>query len=135
MAKRHRIVLAKMGLDCHDTGIVIVAQLLRDHGYEVIYLGLHNNADAVVRAAMQEDADAIGVSFLSGQHMTQMRLLLDAMRRQELDIPVFCGGVIPREDAAELQQQGVAEVFFPGTLGPAVLDGIDRALRRTDRAA
>ena len=130
MTKRHRVVLAKMGLDCHDTGIVIVAQLLRDHGFEVIYLGLHNSADAVVKAALQENADAIGISFLSGQHMTQVRLLLEAMTRQRLQIPVFCGGVVPREDAAELQQMGVAEVFFPGTLGPEVVERVTQVLDR-----
>jgi methylmalonyl-CoA mutase C-terminal domain/subunit len=135
MAKRHRIVLAKMGLDCHDTGIVIVAQLLRDHGYEVVYLGLHNTADTVVRAALQENADAIGISFLSGQHMTQARLLLQALQQQELDIPVLCGGVIPREDAATLASLGVAEVFFPGTLGADVIQRFDRAVRRDGRAA
>lgn len=116
MARRKRIVLAKMGLDCHDTGIVIVAQLLRDRGYEVIYLGLHNSADQVVEAALQESADAIGISFLSGQHMTQMRRLFEVMRAATLDIPVFCGGVIPPDDAAELKQMGVAEVMSPGTL-------------------
>ncbi|HIJ63203.1 MAG TPA: methylmalonyl-CoA mutase [Rhodospirillaceae bacterium] len=130
MTKRHRIVLAKMGLDCHDTGIVIVAQLLRDHGFEVIYLGLHNSADAVVKAALQENADAIGISFLSGQHMTQVRLLIEAMARQRMQVPVFCGGVVPREDAAELQKMGVAEVFFPGTLGPEVVARVSGVLDR-----
>jgi len=129
MTKRHRVVLAKMGLDCHDTGIVIVAQLLRDHGFEVIYLGLHNSADAVVKAALQENADAIGISFLSGQHMTQVRLLIEALARQQLEIPVFCGGVVPREDAAELQKMGVTDVFFPGTLGPEVVERVTQALR------
>ena len=135
MGKRHRIVLAKMGLDCHDTGIVIVAQLLRDHGYEVVYLGLHNSADAVVSAAIQENADAIGISFLSGQHMTQMRLLLDTLARREVELPVLCGGVIPREDAAELSQLGVAEVFFPGTLGADVIERFDQVVQRGGRAA
>jgi len=135
MVKRHRVVLAKMGLDCHDTGIVIVAQLLRDHGYEVIYLGLHNSADSVVRAALQENADAIGISFLSGQHMTQVRLLLQALRQQDIDIPVLCGGVIPREDAAELSQLGVTDIFFPGTLGAEVVRRFDQAVQRDGRAA
>jgi methylmalonyl-CoA mutase C-terminal domain/subunit len=129
-----RILLAKMGLDSHDTGIVIVAELLRNAGYEVIYLGLHNDAKAVVRAAIQEDADAIGVSFLSGQHMTQMRLLLEAVRREEVAIPVFCGGVIPRDDAAELRAQGVAEVFFPGTPGPSIIERIGHVIKATETA-
>jgi methylmalonyl-CoA mutase C-terminal domain/subunit len=123
-----------MGLDSHDTGIVIVAELLRNAGYEVIYLGLHNDAKAVVHAAVQEDADAIGVSFLSGQHMTQMRLLLEAVRRAGVEIPVFCGGVIPRDDASQLRAQGVAEVFAPGTLGPAIVERIDRIIRTPETA-
>ena len=98
-----RILLAKMGLDSHDTGIVTVAEVLRDAGWEVIYLGLHNQADKVVRVASDEDVDVIGVSFLSGQHMTQARRLIDAMRDQGLSIPVVCGGVIPDEDAVELR--------------------------------
>lgn len=135
MGKRHRILLAKLGLDCHDTGIVIVAQLLRDHGYEVIYLGLHNSADAVAKAAIQENADAIGISFLSGQHMTQVRLLMEALARHKVGVPVLCGGVVPRDDAEALTGMGVAEVFFPGTLGPDVLARVARALGSQDRAA
>lgn len=111
-----RILLAKTGLDCHDTGIVTVAQALREAGYEVIYLGLHNAAREVVKAAIEEDVDGIGVSYLSGQHMTQMRRLLDAMREQGCRVPIFCGGVIPAEDAAQLRAMGVAAVVPPGTL-------------------
>jgi methylmalonyl-CoA mutase C-terminal domain/subunit len=111
-----RILLAKTGLDCHDTGIVTVAQALREAGYEVIYLGLHNAAREVVKAAIEEDVDGIGVSYLSGQHMTQMRRLLDAMREQGAHVPIFCGGVIPPEDAAQLRAMGVAAVVPPGTL-------------------
>jgi methylmalonyl-CoA mutase C-terminal domain/subunit len=111
-----RLLLAKTGLDCHDTGIVTVAQALREAGYEVIYLGLHNSAREVVKAAIEEDVDGIGVSYLSGQHMTQMRRLLDAMREQNCQIPIFCGGVIPADDAAELRAMGVAAVVPPGTL-------------------
>ncbi len=135
MGKHHRILLAKMGLDCHDTGIVIIAQLLRDHGYEVIYLGLHNSAEAVVRAALQENVDAVGISFLSGQHMTQMRLLMEALSRHQLDLPVLCGGVVPRDDADALAKLGVAEVFFPGTLGPDLIERVGRVLERQDHAA
>ena len=111
-----RLLLAKTGLDCHDTGIVTVAQKLREAGYEVVYLGLHNSVKDVIKAAIEEDADAIGVSYLSGQHMTQMRRLLDAMRAEDLRIPVICGGVIPAEDAAELRAMGVSAVITPGTL-------------------
>ena len=111
-----RVLLAKMGLDCHDTGIITVAHALREAGYEVIYLGLHNNARQVVKAAEEEAVDGIGVSFLSGQHMTQVKKLLETLRERELDLPVFCGGVIPADDAADLRAMGVAAVIAPGTL-------------------
>jgi methylmalonyl-CoA mutase C-terminal domain/subunit len=116
MGTRKRVLLAKMGLDCHDTGIVTVAQMMRENGYEVIYMGLHNYADAVVNTAIAEDVDLIGVSFLSGQHETQTRELLDAMRQAELNVPVMCGGIIPPDDAQELKRMGVADVIEPGTL-------------------
>ena len=127
---KKRILLAKMGLDCHDTGIVTVAHILRDAGYEVIYLGLHNFADKVVKVAMEEDVDAIGISFLSGQHMTQMRLLLEQMTRDGMKIPVFCGGVIPPDDAATLQSMGVAEVMSPGMLSAEVARRVNEVLER-----
>jgi methylmalonyl-CoA mutase C-terminal domain/subunit len=116
-----RLLLAKTGLDCHDTGIVTVAQALREAGYEVIYLGLHNSPRDVVKAAIEEDVDAIGVSYLSGQHMTQMRRLLDAMREQGCAVPIFCGGVIPADDAAALRTMGAAAVVPPGTLTDELL--------------
>jgi methylmalonyl-CoA mutase C-terminal domain/subunit len=127
MGDRRRLLLAKTGLDCHDTGIITVAQKLRDAGYEVIYLGLHNHADEVVKAAIEEGVDAIGVSYLSGQHMPQMRKLLQAMRKAELDVPVFCGGVIPRDDAAELKAMGVAAVIPPGTMTAEMLRIVEGA--------
>ena len=123
-----RILLAKMGLDCHDTGIITVAQKLREAGYEVIYLGLHNNADQVVKAAIEEGADAVGVSFLSGQHMTQMKKLIDKLAENELRVPVLCGGVIPEDDAQALKSIGVAEVIRPGTLSADFVAVFDRAL-------
>lgn len=123
-----RVLLAKMGLDCHDTGIVTVAEVLRNAGYEVVYLGLHNQAEQVVSAAIHEDVVAIGISFLSGQHQTQMRRLLETMTNAGLDIPVVCGGVIPRDDADELRAMGVADVFFPGTLSKDILRKFEVAL-------
>lgn len=119
-----------MGLDCHDTGIITVAHELREAGYEVIYLGLHNSADQVVKAAIEEGVDGIGVSFLSGQHMTQVRKLLDTMRSKQLNLPVFCGGVIPADDAVELKAVGVAAVIAPGTLTDELLAVIATALSR-----
>jgi methylmalonyl-CoA mutase C-terminal domain/subunit len=130
MAAKGRLLLAKTGLDCHDTGIVTVAQKLRDAGFEVIYLGLHNTAEQVVKAAIEEGVDAIGVSYLSGQHMPQMRKLLQAMRAADLQLPIFCGGVIPEEDARALKAMGVAEaeVIPPGTLTRDILAMVERAL-------
>jgi methylmalonyl-CoA mutase C-terminal domain/subunit len=132
-----RVLLAKTGLDCHDTGIVTVAQALREAGYEVIYLGLHNSPRDVVKAAIEEDVDGIGVSYLSGQHMTQMRRLLDALREQNCRVPIFCGGVIPADDATELRELGVAAVVPPGTLTDdllrivaAVLSGVPATIAR-----
>jgi methylmalonyl-CoA mutase, C-terminal domain len=130
-----RILLAKTGLDCHDTGIVTVAQKLREGGYEVIYLGLHNSTEEVVKAAIEEDVDAIGVSYLSGQHMTQMRRLLDAVHAEKVAVPVFCGGVIPPEDAAALKAMGVAAVIPPGTLTKELLQIVAGALDLSPPAA
>ena len=128
MTDRNRILLAKMGLDCHDTGIITVAQQLREGGFEVIYLGLHNSADQVAKAALEEDADLIGVSFLSGQHITQVRKLFDSLKAWKLEIPVVCGGVIPDDDAGELLGMGVREVIRPGALTEDVLSRVRRAL-------
>ena len=128
MSARARILLAKMGLDSHDTGIITVAQQLRENGFEVIYLGLHNSAGQVIKAAIEEDVDLIGVSFLSGQHMAQMRRLMDAVAEAGLEVPVVCGGVIPEDDAAALRDMGVAEVIRPGTLTSDILVLVNRAL-------
>lgn len=128
---KKRLLLAKTGLDCHDTGIITVAQVLREAGYEVVYLGLHNAVKDLVKAAIEEDVDGIGVSYLSGQHMTQMRRLLEAMKAGKLEVPVFCGGVIPQEDAKELRALGVAAVIPPGTLSQDLLGIVSRALDST----
>jgi methylmalonyl-CoA mutase C-terminal domain/subunit len=130
MARGKRILLAKMGLDCHDTGIVTVAQMLREAGFEVVYMGLHNDADEVIHAAIDEDTDLIGISFLSGQHESQVRRLLAAMKEADLDIPVVCGGVIPADDAQELIEMGVADVITPGALTAEVLERVGRVLER-----
>lgn len=127
MTEHKRILLAKMGLDCHDTGVVTVAHQLREAGYEVIYLGLHNQAELVAKAALEEDVDAIGVSFLSGQHMAQIRSLLSAMRKLGLELPVICGGVIPDDDKVALRKMGVAQVIGPGTLTKDILNLVNEA--------
>jgi methylmalonyl-CoA mutase C-terminal domain/subunit len=102
---------------------------LREAGYEVIYLGLHNSPADVVKAAIEESADGIGVSYLSGQHLTQVRKLIAAMQAAKLSLPLFCGGVIPQEDVAELQRLGVARVIAPGTLTADLLRQVDEALQ------
>ncbi|MCK0509059.1 cobalamin B12-binding domain-containing protein [Aromatoleum anaerobium] len=130
MSMHKRILLAKMGLDCHDTGIVTVANILRNAGHEVVYLGLHNFADRVVKTALEEDVDAIGISFLSGQHMTQMRRLIEQMQREGLRVPVFCGGVIPEDDVQALKDMGVADVLLPGLLSDEVAHRVDRLIAR-----
>ncbi len=113
--KRLRILVAKPGLDGHDRGAKIIARALRDGGFEVIYTGLHQTPEMIAEAAVQEDADAVGLSILSGAHMTLfpevMRLLKE---RGAGDVAVFGGGIIPDEDARKLKEMGVREVFTPG---------------------
>lgn len=110
-----RVIIAKPGLDGHDRGAKVVARALRDAGVEVIYTGLHQTAEQIVAAAIQEDADAIGLSILSGAHMTQFKRVLDLLReRDATDIVVFGGGIIPDADIDELEAMGVAKIFTPG---------------------
>jgi isobutyryl-CoA mutase small subunit len=112
---RLRIVVAKPGLDGHDRGAKIVARALRDAGHEVIYTGLHQTPEQIVETAIQEDADLIGLSVLSGAHMTLFRRLIELLRERDAsDIRVFGGGIIPDEDIPALQELGVAQVFTPG---------------------
>ncbi len=120
--RRLRILIAKPGLDGHDRGAKIIARLLRDAGYEVIYTGLHQTPEMIVEAAIQEDVDAIGLSILSGAHMTLFPDVLELLRQRGVgDIPVFGGGIIPNEDAAALKAMGVKEIFTPGTPGDDIL--------------
>ena len=114
--RKIRVVVAKPGLDGHDRGAKVVARALRDAGFEVIYTGLHQTPEQVVATAVQEDADAIGLSVLSGAHMYLFRRLLDLLREKGAeDIAVFGGGIIPPEDVAALKAMGVKELFGPGT--------------------
>ncbi len=111
-----RILMAKVGLDGHDRGVKVVAQALRDAGMEVIYSGLHNTSEQVVRAALQEDVDVIGVSILSGAHMTLLPKMRALMDEQGLDdVLLMAGGIIPDEDKAALRAQNVGGLFGPGT--------------------
>lgn len=114
--RKVKILTAKMGLDCHDTGIVTISNMLKNAGYEVIYLGLHNTAEKIVQAAIDEDVRVIGISFLSGQHMTQARKLMDAIRDQGEDFAVMVGGVIPKSDISRLEAMGIRKVFTPGAM-------------------
>ena len=116
MERTIRVVVAKVGLDGHDRGAKIIARALRDAGMEVIYTGLHQTPEQVVETAIQEDADAIGVSILSGAHMTLVPKILDGLRENEAeDIHVFVGGTIPKGDIPKLKERGVGEIFTPGT--------------------
>ncbi|MBX5470127.1 MAG: cobalamin B12-binding domain-containing protein [Thermoleophilaceae bacterium] len=114
--RRLRIVVAKPGLDGHDRGAKIVARALRDAGMEVIYTGLHQTPEQIVATAVQEDADAVGISILSGAHMTLVPRIVELLEREGAEhVLVTVGGTIPAEDVAELKARGVAEVFAPGT--------------------
>jgi methylmalonyl-CoA mutase C-terminal domain/subunit len=116
MARTIRVVVAKVGLDGHDRGAKIIARALRDAGMEVIYTGLHQTPEQVVEAAIQEDADAIGISILSGAHMTLVPRIIELLTDNEAeDILVFVGGTIPKGDIEKLKELGVGEVFTPGT--------------------
>jgi methylmalonyl-CoA mutase, C-terminal domain len=131
-----RVVIAKPGLDGHDRGAKVVARALRDAGVEVIYTGLHQTPEQIVAAALQEDADAIGLSVLSGAHMTQFRRVLELLaERQATDIVVFGGGIIPAADITELKQLGVAEIFTPGAPTTEIVSWVRSALGGEDTGA
>ena len=120
-----RVVIAKPGLDGHDRGAKVVARALRDAGVEVIYTGLHQTPEQIVSAAVQEDADAIGLSILSGAHMTQFSRVLELLReRDAADVTVFGGGIIPAADIAELERLGVARIFTPGASTSEIVDWV-----------
>jgi methylmalonyl-CoA mutase, C-terminal domain len=128
-----RVVIAKPGLDGHDRGAKVVARALRDAGVEVIYTGLHQTPEQIVAAALQEDADAIGLSVLSGAHMTQFSRVLELLKeRDAADIVVFGGGIIPDADIIELQQMGVARIFTPGATTTEIVDWVRSALGSTE---
>ncbi len=122
---RIRVVIAKPGLDGHDRGAKVVARALRDAGMEVIYTGLHQTPDQIVATAIQEDADVVGLSVLSGAHMTQFRRVIELLRERGADdIIVFGGGIIPEADIPELTSIGVAKIFTPGTSTQAIVDWV-----------
>jgi methylmalonyl-CoA mutase, C-terminal domain len=130
MAGAARVVVAKPGLDGHDRGVKIVARVLRDAGVEVIYTGLRQTPEMIVAAALQEDADAIGLSVLSGAHMTMFSRVLELLKENGAeDIRVFGGGIIPDEDIAELERLGVAKIFTPGAPTAEIAEWVKENVR------
>ena len=125
MAGKIRVVIAKPGLDGHDRGAKIIARALRDAGMEVIYTGLHQTPEQIVQTAIQEDADAIGLSVLSGAHMTLFARVIELLQeRDAADIVVFGGGIIPDADLPELTRLGVAKIFTPGASTAAIVEWV-----------
>jgi methylmalonyl-CoA mutase C-terminal domain/subunit len=123
VAGKIRVVIAKPGLDGHDRGAKIIARALRDAGMEVIYTGLHQTPEQIAETAIQEDADAVGISILSGAHMTLVPRILELLRAEGAeDVLVVVGGTIPADDVVALKQQGVAEVFTPGAPTSEIVD-------------
>jgi methylmalonyl-CoA mutase, C-terminal domain len=128
--KKIRVVVAKPGLDGHDRGAKIIARALRDAGMEVIYTGLHQTPEQIVETVIQEDADAVGLSILSGAHMTLVPRVLELLREQGADdVVVTLGGTIPSDDVKELKELGVAEVFTPGASTEQAVEFIRSAVR------
>jgi methylmalonyl-CoA mutase C-terminal domain/subunit len=127
--RKIRVVVAKPGLDGHDRGAKIIARALRDAGMEVIYTGLHQTPEQIVETVLQEDADAVGLSILSGAHMTLVPRVIELLRAQDAgDVVVTVGGTIPNQDIPQLKELGVAEVFTPGAPTQAIIDFIENAV-------
>lgn len=130
--RRLRILIAKPGLDGHDRGAKVVARMLRDAGMEVIYTGLRQTPAMIAEAALQEDVDAVGVSILSGAHLTLVPRILKLLQQQgQHDVPVLVGGIIPKDDVEALMQAGVAAVFGPGTSSEDIIPAFRSAVKRT----
>ncbi len=129
--RQPRILIAKPGLDGHDRGAKVIARALRDAGMEVIYTGLRQTPEMIVNAALQEDVDAIGLSILSGAHMTLLPRILTLLDENDMaDVPVFVGGIIPREDILAIQDMGVAAVFGPGSSLAEITGAVQESLAR-----
>ncbi|MCW2993711.1 MAG: cobalamin B12-binding protein [Conexibacter sp.] len=132
--RKIRVVVAKPGLDGHDRGAKIIARALRDAGMEVIYTGLHQTPEQIVETVIQEDADAVGLSILSGAHMTLVPRIVKLLSEQGIDdVLVTVGGTIPTDDIAPLKELGVAEVFTPGAPTQAIIDFIRSAVEASPR--
>ena len=136
MGSRIRVVVAKPGLDGHDRGAKVVARALRDAGMEVIYTGLHQTPEQIVETAIQEDADAVGLSVLSGAHMTLFRRVKELLGQREAgDIVVFGGGIISEADIAELAGLGVAKIFTPGATTQSIVDWVRENVAEHEESA
>jgi methylmalonyl-CoA mutase C-terminal domain/subunit len=134
MQRRYRVVIAKPGLDGHDRGAKVIARALRDAGFEVIYTGLHQTPEQVAETALQEDADAVGLSVLSGAHLTLFPRVVELLREKGVgDVVVFGGGIIPEADVARLKEAGVAALFTPGAPLADITGWLEQAL--DERAA
>ena len=123
-----RVLVAKVGLDGHDRGVKVVARTLRDAGFEVIYTGLFQTPDSVAAAAVDEDVDAIGLSMLSGAHLTLAPLVVEKVRALGLDIPVIVGGIVPDDDVPKLKEAGIAAVLTPGATADEVVAAVRDAI-------
>jgi methylmalonyl-CoA mutase C-terminal domain/subunit len=126
-----RVLVAKVGLDGHDRGIKVVARILRDAGMEVVYTGLFQTPETVATAAIQEDVDVVGLSMLSGAHLTLAPLVVGALRERGSDIPVVVGGIVPSNDVHDLRAAGVAAVFGPGASGVEIVTMINSLVTET----
>jgi len=131
MERKIRVLVAKPGLDGHDRGAKVVARALRDAGMEVIYTGLHQTADMIVEAAIQEDVDVVGLSLLSGAHMTLFVDVAKLLKKKGMsDVLIVGGGIIPEEDVAKLKKEGIAGVFGPGTHCDVIVEFIKKNVKR-----
>jgi methylmalonyl-CoA mutase C-terminal domain/subunit len=136
MQRAYRVVVAKPGLDGHDRGAKVIARSLREAGFEVIYTGLHQTPEQIVEAVLQEDADAVGISLLSGAHMTLFPRVIDLLASHDAEeVLVFGGGIIPDGDIPRLKALGVAEIFTPGAPLPAISRWLEDALDRRESAS
>ena len=133
MERRYRVVVAKPGLDGHDRGAKVIARALRDAGFEVIYTGLHQTPEQVVETVVQEDADAVGLSLLSGAHMTLFPKVIEQLKERGADdVLVFGGGIIPDADIPKLKEMGAAAIFTPGSTMASITDWLQQALEGRD---
>jgi methylmalonyl-CoA mutase cobalamin-binding domain/chain len=124
----YRALVTKVGLDGHDRGVRVVARMLRDAGFEVIYGGLRQSPQSIAQTALDEDVDVVGLSMHSGGHLTLAKAVIEELRRRNLDTPVVVGGIVPRRDVDLLREQGVAEVLTPGASEVEVVAAVTRAI-------